>query len=130
MGVSWNGYTVVYSNSWLIYNGKPKEKLMIWGYPHLGKPPNMVTAVTSSKKKRASAKLCASNELSNWGPTLCQSVDGTMLGLAEWSYSRKPFWWFVVLLGLESFFLQCGKAQVPRMTRLHFEKHINIIIII
>ena len=29
---------------------KPKEKLMIWGYPHLRKPPNMVTAVTSSKK--------------------------------------------------------------------------------
>ena len=79
MGVSWNGYIVVYPDSWLIYNGKTQRKIDDLGVPPFKETTKYGNRSYILKKKRASAKLCASTELSNGVPTLCQSVDGTML---------------------------------------------------
>ena len=45
MGVSINGGTP----NWLVYKGKSPLKWMIWGYPHLWKPPNMFPNKKCSK---------------------------------------------------------------------------------
>ena len=42
MGGSWNGCTP----NWMVYNGRSYLKWMIWGYPHLWKPPHELQGLT------------------------------------------------------------------------------------
>ena len=68
MGVSINGDTP----KWLVYK-KPSYKWMIWGYPHLWKPPYMLKVTeVCAKKGRSKAEGCSWSSGTGlpWGHTL------------------------------------------------------------